>query len=140
MLALVYGYRARGTDSEQDWLLAEDSFKKYLDEVPDSPWAATDLSWVYFAQGKYEDMLPVLEKAIDHHPANPWVLNMYGLALLNTGSEMEAHSSFVAAKAAVDNLTPEEWGKSYPGNDPNSWSVGLNSFRQAVTDNLSLSQ
>ena len=138
MLGLTYGYRARYEENEADWQLAEKNFETYLEFDPQSPWARTDLAWILFSQGKYEDMAEILEIGLTYQPNNPWLLNMYGLALLNTGDKEKARRYFLWAEAEAENLTVEEWGKSYPGNDPRVWAQGLNEFKDIIAKNLVL--
>jgi tetratricopeptide (TPR) repeat protein len=140
MLGLAYAYQAQISDDESDWQHAEDSFKTYLTLDPQSPWAHVDLSWVYFSEGKYEEMLPVLEEGLAKEPDQPWLLNMYGLALFNTGDAEGARDSLTRAKAAADKLTVGAWGSAYPGNDPKNWKEGLDSFREAIEKNLALAE
>ncbi len=139
MKGLAYGYKARKLGEEEGWSKAEESFKKYLEFEPDSPWVRTDLSWVYFSQGKFVEMLPVLEDGLLDEPYNPWLLNMHGLALLNTGNKNEAREQFLQAKEYASYLEPAEWGRIYPGNDPAAWEQGLAEFRSLIEKNLNLS-
>lgn len=138
MIALTHGYRARMWNREGDWSAAAENFRRYLELDPDSPWARTDLAWVYFAQGKYEAMLAPVKEGLETHPDNPWLLNMYGLALLNLGENEEAKRQFERAREAAAKLTAEDWGRSYPGNDPEAWELGLQEFRAAIEKNLEL--
>jgi tetratricopeptide (TPR) repeat protein len=138
MIGLTYGYKARSLGEESDWEKAAEGFKKYLEFDPESPWARTDLSWVYFAQGKYELMIPVLEEGLTYTPYNPWLLNMYGLALLNTDKNEAAKKQFILAKEHASLLTPEIWGRSYPGNNPKDWAQGLTEFQEAINKNIEL--
>jgi tetratricopeptide (TPR) repeat protein len=139
MLGLTYGYRARETEDVNDWRHAEEEFRKFLDFNPYDPWAHVDLSWVLFSEGKYEEMKILLEEVTDRYPDNPWVLNMYGLALLNTGEREAAHDHFTRALEEADKLTVEDWGNSYPGNDPGSWPKGLSEMKRAIRHNLDTS-
>lgn len=138
MLGLTYGYRARREGREDDWSRAGDYFLLYLEYDHDSPWARVDMAWTYFAQGRFEEMKPILEAGLVTHGNNPWLLNMYGLALLNTGNKVAAEANFSTALVEADKLTPEDWGRSYPGNDPSAWSDGLKEFRAAIKANLEL--
>lgn len=140
MLGLTYGYKAKGNPNSPDWQQAEKNFVTYLTYDPHSPWARVDLTWIYFAQGKFQEMLPVLEVGLAEYPDNPWLLNMYGLALLNTGDKTKAHAYFMWAKEEADSLTVEEWGKSYPGNDPSIWGAGLTEFRSIIEKNVELTE
>lgn len=138
MLALTYGYQARMEEIDSAWGKAESNFRKYLTYDPQSPWARVDLAWVLFAQGKYQEMKDPLEVGLLHHPDNPWLLNMYGLALLNTGEIAKAKQYFNWALSEADQLTEAEWGKSYPGNDPAIWGRGLEEFRGIIRSNIEL--
>lgn len=139
MLGLAYGYKASRGGDTYSWQKAEEGFKNYIDLAPYSPWARVDLAWVYFSQGKFDEMLPILEEGLEYNNDNPWLHNMYGLALLNTGKKEEARAHFELASELASYLTPEEWGASYPGNDPESWKYGLREFRELIVKNLALS-
>lgn len=138
MIALTHGYAARESGSIESWQQAEENFKTYLTYDSLSPWARVDLAWVYFAQGKYSEMIPVLETGLTYHGANPWLLNMYGLALLNTNDRQKAAVQFELARTQAANLTVEEWGKSYPGNHPDHWQRGLQEFQEAIEKNYNI--
>lgn len=138
MIGLANGFKARTSNDPQDWLQAETGFKKFLEYDPVSPWGRTDLAWIYFAQGKYEEMLPVVEEGLKVHPDHPWLLNMRGLSFLNTERRDEALQDFLRAKEEADKLSPADWGRAYPGNDPNLWDEGLFSFKEAIEKNIAL--
>ncbi len=138
MLGLTYAYRAQKTHADSNWLHAEEEFTRFLTIKPESPWARTDLSWVYFSQGKYEEMLPVLAEGLGQTPDSPWLHNMYGLALMNTGDRESAKVHFEKAYEGAKALTIAEWGLAYPGNNPQQWKTGLDSFIYAIETNLTL--
>lgn len=140
MLGLTYGYKAGHGGSAEDWTKAEENFLKYIEYDELSPWPKVDLTWIYFAQGKYSEMIPVLESGLMLEPNNPWLLNMYGLALLNTGAKESARLNFIKARDAAAILTPLDWGMIYPGNDPDIWEKGLEEFRSLIEKNISLTQ
>lgn len=140
MLGLTYGFKAKETGLQTDWDSGAEAFKKFLTYKSESPWARTDLAWIYFSQGRYEDMLPVLEEGLKQQPNQPWLNNMYGLALLNLGSNNEAEQHFAIALSEAKVLTPKDWGRAYPGNDPSEWQAGLHSFVNAIEKNLRLAQ
>lgn len=140
MLGLTYGYRARRDANDADWQLSETSFKKYLELDPGSPWARTDLAWTLFSLGRYEEMKPIVEEGLKNNPRHPWLLNMYGLSLLNTNDRLKAHSYFVDALDALATYTAEDWGRAYPGNDPRSWNTGLEEMRSAIEHNVDISE
>ncbi|OGG41484.1 hypothetical protein A2837_03175 [Candidatus Kaiserbacteria bacterium RIFCSPHIGHO2_01_FULL_46_22] len=138
MRGLTYGYKARKSGGAEDWQKAEENFLKFLEYEPESPWTRTDLSWVYFSQGKFTEMIPLLEEGLAFAPYNPWLLNMYGLALMNTGRKDEAREQFLQAREYAGYLTVEDWGRTYPGNDPAAWSQGLEEFQSLIEKNLEL--
>jgi tetratricopeptide (TPR) repeat protein len=138
MTGLTYAYRARVSGSADDWVQAEKDFSKAVEVFYDAPWPYVDLAWVYFSQGKFEEMKPVLEKGLSHEANNPWLLNMYGLALLNTGEKALAHEYFLFAYEKALALTVADWGKSYPGNNPDLWDDGLLEFKSLIKKNIEL--
>lgn len=138
MLGLTYAYKAKQTGSADDWQKGEEAFETFLTFKPESPWARTDLAWIYFAQGKYTEMLPLLEEGLVYEPESAWLHNMYGLALLNLEDKEGAREHFARALASAKVLTAAEWGAAYPGNDPSAWDAGLASFRTAIAENLAL--
>lgn len=140
MKGLTYGYKARQTNDAQDWRQAELAFINFLPHASTSPWTRTDLAWVYFSQGKYEEMKPVLEGGLASHPHNPWLLNMYGLAQLNTGEAEEAQTTFLKAHTAASQLKEEDWGAAYPGNHPDLWGDGLQEFKSIIAKNMELAR
>lgn len=140
MLGLTYGYKAQQTNDQSDWQKSEAAFKKFLEYSPDSPWAIVDLSWVYFSQGKITEMKPLLEHGLISHPNHPWLHNMYGLALLNSGEGEQAKVQFQTALTNAESLTEEEWGRAYSGNSPADWGKGLDSFIAAIKKNLALTE
>lgn len=140
MLGLTYAYRARGNPHASDWQRAEKSFLHFNSLAPMAPWSRVDLAWIYFSQGKYQEMIPVLEEGLMYNSTNPWLLNMYGLALLNTDDIVRAQDAFAEAHEYASVLTVSEWGASYPGNDPASWEEGLVSFREVIAHNLEVTR
>ncbi len=138
MIGLTYGYKARQSGEESDWRGAEQAFTTFIAYAPQAPWSRVDLAWVYFAQGKYESMLPVLEQGIKFRPDNAWLRNMYGLALLHTDQKDRAKEEFTKARDLASSLTPDEWGKAYPGNDPEIWGRGLSEFQEIIEKNIAL--
>jgi len=140
MIGLTYGYKAKQTQDPEDWKRSEDAFKKSVQIFYDAPWPKVDLAWVYFSQGKYEEMKPVLEEGLIEEANNPWLLNMYGLALLNTGKEEMAGEYFIFALEIAEKLTVEDWGRTYPGNNPDSWGQGLEEFKGVIAKNIEITK
>jgi tetratricopeptide (TPR) repeat protein len=140
MLGLTYGFRARSGEYPDDWEQAEDAFIRFIEQAPTSPYPRVDLAWVYFSQGKFEEMLEPLRVGLTHTPENAWLLNMYGLALLNTGNTDEALATFYKAREVAAKLTVEDWSRTYPGNDPELWGKGLEEFRRLIEKNIALAE
>ncbi len=140
MIGLTNGFKARTTGYEGDWKKAEEGFQKSITFFRGAPWPYVDLAWIYFSQGKYTDMKPLLEEAFTYDSNNAWLLNMYGLALLNTGDRMMAHEYFLFAQEQAEKLTVKDWSKSYPGNDPRLWDLGLQEFKSLIAKNVTLSK
>jgi tetratricopeptide (TPR) repeat protein len=136
MIGLTYGYKARESGDKRDWERAEEAFETYISYNPNEWAPRVDLAWVFFSEGKFEEMKPVLEEGLVNHPQNSWLLNMYGLALLNTGEKEEAKQYFEDALAEAELLSPEEWGRAYPGNDPALYELGLEEMKKAIIHNL----
>jgi tetratricopeptide (TPR) repeat protein len=139
MLGLTYGYKARMYGDKEDWHKAEQSFQEFIRLMPTAPWSRVDLAWVYFSQGKFVEITPLVTEGLVYAPSNPWLHNMYGLALLNTGEKELAHEHFLKAQEFAKPLTTEDWGRSYPGNDPRLWEMGLKEFRTLIDTNVALS-
>ncbi len=140
MIGLTYGYKARKTGDAEDWKRAEEAFETFISYFPEAPWSRVDLAWIYFSHGKYLQMIPVLEEGLRYESNNPWLLNMYGLALLNTGDTEMAREYFDFALTLAQELTVEDWGKSYPGNNPAQWEQGLSEFKGAIKKDLALTE
>jgi tetratricopeptide (TPR) repeat protein len=96
----------------------------------------TDLAWVYFQQGRFEELLSLTKEAITRYPNNPWVLNMHALGLMNAERDVEAHRVFLQAKREVEKMEPGEWGLAYPGNNPNVYAQGLEEMKQTIMENI----
>lgn len=140
MLGLAYGYRALETDADSDWQAAEDGFKTFMEFSPQAPWPRVDLAWIYFAQGKYESMLPILETGLEFNGEHAWLLNTYGLALLNTGDTMGARQALRQAQQSYEALSVQDWERAYSGNDPQHWNRNFELFGDTIAYNLSLAE
>jgi lipoprotein NlpI len=140
MIGLTYGYQARQNASLEDWGRAENAFLQFIEFAPYAPWSRVDLAWIYFSQGKFEAMKAPLEEGLSYEPNNPWLLNMYGLMLLNTGDKELAFEAFIKAKDQAQKLSVEDWGRAYPGNSPQAWEQGLSEFRSIIEKNIILSK
>ena len=130
---LTYGYMERLDEAIQDFEVFNTCF-------PDT-WAGhNDLAWFWFRKGDMKKVIEVIEKTIQvgTNAASPWLQNTYGVALMNTGHYVRAENAFLMAKYLANNMTKEDWGKAYPGNDPKIYEQGLNSMRLSIQKNLEL--
>jgi len=131
MRGLTYGYLGEYDKAEQD-------FKKFLEWRPQS-WAAhNDLVWVYFLAGKFNEAEQYARQGLAYAPRNGWLANALGAILVNQGKTEEAKQYLAIAHESFKLLTPEEWGSSYPGNNPRMYEAGLEASRRSVSENLEL--
>lgn len=128
---LVYGYGGLLPEAEAD-------FKKFLEWKPES-WAGhNDLAWIYFQKGEYENVEKTAREGLKYDAANVWLLNSLGVALLNLEQKEEAEAVFQKALAILSSMNPEDWGKAYPGNDPQHYKTGFEQMKASIEANLNL--
>jgi len=128
---LIYGYSGKLS-------LAAEDFQKFL-ETHEKSWAAhNDLAWIYFRQGEFEKVALTAKKGLEWNPDNVWLLTTYGTALLNLNKKDEAKRILTQALEKAEALTLEEWGKAYPGNNPEEYERGLRVMRNTIRSNLEL--
>ena len=119
---------------------AEEDFKEFL-RWDGKSWAGhNDLGWIYFLQGNFKEAERIAAEGLVLYPNNPWLLTTRGAALLNLGRTREAEDSFVAASVYAEQLTPRDWGRAYPGNDPALYAKGLLEMRNVIERNLALAR
>jgi len=140
MYGLVYGFRADMLNREKDFDLAAEHFLRFLEYDKYNPWARIDLAWIYFSQRNFEQMVNALVPVYEQEQDNPWLLNMYGLALLNTGESKRAVDYLTKAAELSLDLVPADWAAVYPGNDPKDYQAGLDEFIVALNLNLAVAQ
>lgn len=136
LLGLTHLFLAQQTQHPHDLWRAEQGFVRFLEYSPNSLGAHVDLAAVYFAQGRFEEMLPVLERAFAVAPNNPWVHNMQGAALLNLGDASGALAHFREARRAAEQYTPQLWGTFNQANSPHDWERGLRDFIETIDENI----
>jgi hypothetical protein len=83
-------------------------------------------------------MRKTIAKSVFLYPNNPWVLNTYGIALLNSQKYREAVDAFTEAKKYASVMRNKDWGQAYPGNDPRIYSEGRNAMQDMIESNLSI--
>jgi tetratricopeptide (TPR) repeat protein len=131
MLGLVYGYTGR----ERAGI---DAFSKYIEYDPGTWAGRNDMAWLLFRIGDIPNALNTMSDAYQLYPDNPWVLNSYGVLLMNVGLLSEAHNVLTHGNIVVESLTPETWGAAYPGNDPRIYATGLTAMKISLAENLML--
>jgi len=136
---LIYGYREQVGDLDK----SEADFWRFTEWAP-KEWAGyNDLAWILSKKMKYleaEKTINLAFKEISGSRNNPWLWNALGVAQLNLKKYSVASDSFKKAKELASKLTIEDWRRSYPGNDPKSYSEGLSAFIKAIEKNLKRSQ
>lgn len=130
---LTLGYMGR----ERDAIVA---FEEFIKREPDSWAARNDAAWLYFRIGEIEKGLALIAPAAKTHPENPWVLNTYGVLLMNLGRDQEALVAFRHALNVANAMTPDDWGRAYPGNSHAIYSAGLERMRASINENILLLQ
>ena len=129
MQGLIYGFA-------QEYEKAEAGFKEFITRQPNL-WAGyVDLSWIYFAQGKFTEGRELLEPIVDMFPNNPWVANSYGLFLMHSHQFAEASEQFDIALAALGAMMPDDFGIAYPGNDPAYYEEGYEQMSTSIEHNI----
>lgn len=134
----------------KDYKSAEFDFLQYLKIIeikkangnyttyPTGHWAGyNDLAWVYFLQGNFQKSEEISRSALMQY-SNPWLLNMLGSSLLNQGKRTEARYYFQMAKIYLENMTAEQFGEAYSGDDKVWHAQGFLEMKKAVDDNINL--
>ncbi len=131
MYGLINGYAG---DPDQ----AIYGFSEFI-KRDDFNWAGyNDLAWIYFQKGDYVKTKEVAAKGLEKAYGNPWLNNIYGVALLNLGEKEAARTALSTALESISLMTPNDWGRSYPGNNPSIYSQGLAETRKTIEHNLAL--
>ena len=100
-------------------------------------WAGyNDLSWIYFQHGNFPAAEEIAVFGLGYAPENAWLHNSVGVAQLAQGKKAQARVHFKRALERLDQMTPDDWGIAYPGNDPTIYTEGLESMRQSIVHNL----
>lgn len=102
-------------------------------------WAAhNDLAWIYFQTGDYENAEKISREGLKWNPDNPWLLNSLGTALLNLGDKKQAKIVLEQALREAQKLTPSDWQRAYPGNEPGIAEEVLKKMVENIEFNLNL--
>lgn len=129
ILGLTHGY----LNQEEE---AIDAFASFIEVYPNSWAARNDMAWLQFRIGDIEGAYFTIEPVawID----NPWIQNTYGTIMMNRGEYADAKKSFLKAQELTMQMTEEEWGRAYPGNDPRIYGIGIKATLQSISTNLEI--
>lgn len=131
ILGLTLGYMDRELE-------AIEAFSEFIEVNPNSWAARNDKAWLQFRIGDINGALETIEPV--SNVLNPWVKNTYGTILLNSNRKDEARQAFLDAKAIVERMSEEDWGRAYPGNDPRIYQTGLSAMMTSIDNNLKLTE
>ncbi len=131
MHGLINGYKG-------NLVQAEYGFQEFI-KRDSLNWAGyNDLAWIYFKQGDFLKTRDTAKSGLEQAPKNPWLNNIYGTALMNLGDQAGAKQAFELALAESEQMTGTDWGRAYPGNNPNTYETGIQETRSVIQHNLSL--
>lgn len=116
------------------------SFEEYNEKQPVGWAGKNDEAWLLYTVGDLKKALTVIEKAYQDGYINPWVMNTYGVILLNLGKCDGAQTVLDTAYRNSLTMKEDSWGASYPGNDPRVYAEGLKQMRDSLKENLRLSK
>ncbi len=113
-------------------------YKKYVELNPQGWEGRVDYAWVLIKTQDYKTALAVVDEGLadERWRQNPWLLSMKATIQYEMGDVGAALTTIRLAKAAVDTITPLDWMKAYPGNDPSVAETGIATIRQSVTKNF----
>lgn len=139
MRGLAYGHRKQFDEGIVDfaYIIENRGFSTNQTNV----WALyADIGWLLFQKGDYEETLRYSDEGLIDFPGNPWLLSNKGAALLNLNRKEEAEIVLQEALTESKKITVDEWGRSYPGNNPISYESGLYNMIAAIEKNFELSK
>lgn len=131
ILGLTLGYMNKEKE-------AIEAFTKYIDTHPETWAGRNDKAWLQFRIGDIDGAMQTIIPAYNKHPNNPWVLNTYGVILMNKKRYKDAQEVLARGSLVASKLTNDSWGEAYPGNDPRIYGAGLGAMRRSFQDNLQL--
>jgi tetratricopeptide (TPR) repeat protein len=140
-LGLAHGYQSNldlAASSFHDYLTIIEE-KKSSGEYQDYPpghWAGyNDLAWIYFLQGNFKEAEKITAEALRKYN-NPWLLNMMGAILLNQDRKEDAQIYFQRAKEYSQNITAEDFGEAYTGDNKEWHEKGFANMKQIIEENI----
>ncbi len=113
-------------------------FKEFIASKQNG-WAAyADLSWAQIKKEVYEDAIETTNEGLKVYPENLWLFSNQGLAHYRLGEYEKAKEDLEKAKGLAEKLTPNDWKKAYPGNNPAGAEKGVDDIRAIISYNLML--
>lgn len=128
---------------------AENDFQKYIDldneEFKKSghhaygAWAGyNDLAWIYFLQGEFEKSVSTSKLGLEIAHDSPWLLNMLASSLISQNRCGEALPYLEKALTKSNQISVEEFGEAYSGDNRSLWSGGLANMQKTILENIEL--
>ncbi len=112
------------------------AFGQFIAYKPESWAARNDKAWLHFRVGEMDEAMATILPAVQSTKNNPWLLNTFGVLLMNEGALVEARNAFAHGLAAANSMTAKEWGIAYPGNAPQVYETGLTAMKKTFQNNL----
>lgn len=117
---------------------ALETMQQYYSYDSNSWFVHNNLAWLHFQLGNYKEMRSISARGLSRHPSNPWLLMNSGIAYLNLGDRARGRYFLDRAQEEAEQLTPSEWLRAYPGNDPQMAEQGLTEFLETLQQNRGL--
>lgn len=133
MRGLTLGYDNRNNT-------AIESFEEFNRLEPNSWAGINDEAWLLFKIGDLKRARTLVEDLYQKGTMSPWILNTYGVILLNEGECEAATLVLSIGQTNALKMTKEAWGRAYPGNNPLVYQGGLDAMRETFTENIKLSK
>lgn len=131
ILGLTLGYLNRNHE-------AIDIFSKYIETHPGTWAGRNDKAWLQFRIGDIAGAIETIEPIAGNFPRTPWIQNTYCALLINQNRLAEAEIACDNAREVAAHMDGADWGRAYPGNDPDIYGTGLEMLRQSINKNLQL--
>ncbi len=112
------------------------SYEQFLKSDPNNWAGLNDYAWVLLRGNRPHEALTVLNRALETHPKNPWLLNSKTTALFELKRYPEALEVAALAKEESLKMNEETWWAAYPGNDPNTTAAGILTLQNAARFNF----
>ena len=133
MRGLTLGYENRN-------YAAIASFEEFNRLVPNTWAGINDEAWLLYKVGDLKKARNLVEAEYQKGNMSPWILNTYGVILLNEGECEAAGLVLAIGQSNALAMNKEAWGRAYPGNSPQVYQNGLDAMRETFAENIKLSK